>query len=63
MTENPPPAIPEEIPEPAEPGHHLDPPPGEGGTPHLDDAVDRAEALDEPERQVSVETTIGRDVL
>jgi hypothetical protein len=62
MTENPPPAIPEEVPEPAEPGHHLDPPPGEAGAPHEDDAVDRAEAIDE-RRQEILETTIGRDVL
>jgi hypothetical protein len=62
MSELPPPAIPEEIPEPAEPGHHLDPPPGEGGTSH-DDAVDRAERLDEPERQERPdESWIGSDV-
>lgn len=51
-------------PEPVDPGHDpgVDPPPDEE-TANRDDAVDRAEALDEPERQERLETTIGRDVL
>jgi hypothetical protein len=63
MSEQPPPAVPEPIPEPAEPGHHLDPPLSGGGTPRQGDAVDSAEAIDEPEPQELLETTIGRDVL